>query len=54
MPALVEQTRTLIGAHVRADPRIAWPAGYFEHKVDCLVEWTEARPAAVRAWVEGS
>jgi hypothetical protein len=53
LPAIVEQTRDLIGAHVHADPRIEWPAEYFDHKVDCLVPWTEARPDAVRAWVEG-
>lgn len=51
MPALVEQTRDLIRPYVFADPRIEWPPEYFDHKTDCLVEWTERRPDAVRAWV---
>ncbi len=51
-PSLVEHYRALIGEHVHADPRIAWPAEYFDHKVDCLGPWSAARPEAVRAWVE--
>jgi len=53
LPSRVERTRELISEHVHADPRIAWPADYFEHKTDCLIPWTEARPQAVRDWVEG-
>ncbi len=52
MPALVEQTRDLIRDQVYADPRVTWPAEYFDHKVGCLVEWTEGRPQQVRDWLE--
>jgi hypothetical protein len=51
LPALVARIRDLIGPHVHADPRIAWPAEYFDHKVGCLESWTAERPDAVRAWV---
>ncbi|MFH1466905.1 MAG: CotH kinase family protein [Pseudomonadota bacterium] len=52
MPTLVAQYRALISDEVHADPRVAWPTSYFDHKVDCLESWTATRPQAVRAWVD--
>lgn len=46
-----EANRERIRAYVEADPLVVYEPEHFEARVDCFVEWIEARPEEIEAWL---